>query len=70
MRGCLRVGDLGQNLQQGGEADLLILTAQLDLHDGLIVPEGVDIDLEVLVVVCQARAMVVLSITALAYLVG
>ena len=50
------VGDLADDADLLGECDGGLLVAQLDLRGGLVVPEGIEVDLEILVLIGEAVA--------------
>ena len=50
------VGDLADDADLLGECDGCVLVAQLDLRDGAVVPEGIEVGLEILVLIGEAVA--------------
>ena len=45
------------DLKLPGEADRLLLIAEFDLHQRTVIPERIDVDLEILVFIRQAIAV-------------
>ena len=50
------VSDFPDHMNPGRDPDFLILVPEFDLHDRAVVPEGVDVDLEILALPGEAVA--------------